>query len=128
MASDTVTRKLWANVKKRQKCGIRKCPEEVKKHNTLKLIAKKEVAKKCDQTPCRKYYACSSKMKRMNLTEKRTKGEFMKDFEDWQKELKKKCGSAKECEKSMKCSRKIYKKSGYIKALSDLIDCKLEKC
>jgi len=133
MASDTVTRKLWANAmkqaKRRQKCAMSKCRKEVKIFKELNPV-KKEVIKKCDQTECSKYYACaaSKELKPMNLTKKRTKGEFIKDFKDWQKQLKKKCGSAKECEKSQKCSRKIYKERGYTKAFSDLIDCKMEKC
>ena len=129
MASDTVTRKLWANAKKRHKCTIRKCPEEVKAKEELKPVFEKEIAKKCNKKPCLKYYSCAAaKIKPMNLTKKRTKGEFVKDFKEWQKELKKKCGSGKECKKSQKCSQKIFKESGFEKVLSDLIDCKFEKC
>ena len=130
MVSDTVTRKLWANAKKRHKCTIRKCPEEVKAKEELKPVFEKEIAKKCgniDKTH-KKYGDCVSKMKPMNKTKKRTGAEFVKDYKEWLKKLTKKCDPEKEFEKSMKCSEKISKRTGYVKAFSDLIDCKFEKC
>lgn len=115
MASDMsklFTKKDRAIAIKRRKCATRKCSKEVKAREELHPVFEKEVAKKCDKKPCLKYYACPvpKELKPMNLTKKRTKGEFEKDFKKWQKELKKKCGSGKECEKSMKCSQKISKK------------------
>jgi predicted ATP-binding protein involved in virulence len=124
------TRKERAKMKKRQKCAMSKCPDELKEMKDLEPIVNKETAKKCNEKPCLKYYSCaaSKELKPMNITKKRSKGDFVKDFKDWQKELKKKCGSGKECEKSMKCSQKISKRTGYAKAFLDLIECKLEKC
>ena len=107
-----------------------KCAKEVKVHNELKPAAQKEVAKKCDQKACLKYYDCatSKSLNPFNLTKKRRKGQFEKDYKRFQKELIKKCDPKKECEKSQKCSRKIYRESGYEKALVNLLDCKMEKC
>ena len=130
MASDIFTRKIRANTKNREKCGMRKCAKEVKVHNELNLVVKKEVAKKCgniDKTH-KKYGDCASKMKPMNKTKKRTGVEFVKDYKEWLKKLTKKCDPEKEFEKSNKCSGKIYKESGYGKALIDLVDCKVKKC
>lgn len=128
--SKLFTKKDRAIAIKRRKCATRKCSKEVKAREELDPVFEKEVAKKCDKKPCLKYYACaaSKELKPMNLTKKRTKCEFVKDFKEWQKELKKKCGSEKECEKSKKCSQKISKRIGYEKAFLDLVECKLEKC
>ena len=128
MATGVFTRKQIANAEKRKKCGISKCPKQVKARNVSRRIAEKEVAKKCDQQACDKIYPCVSKMKPFNLTKKRTNAQFKKDYKDFQNKIIKDCDPEKECQKSQKCSRKIYKESGFSKALIDLFDCKMEKC
>jgi hypothetical protein len=128
MATGVFTRKQIANAEKRKKCGISKCPKEVKVLNVSRRIAEKEVAKKCDKAACKNFYPCVSKMKPVNLTKKRTKAQFKKVYKDLQNKITKDCDPEKECQKSQKCSRKIYKESGFSKALIDLFDCKMKKC
>jgi hypothetical protein len=108
---------------KQKKCGMSKCRKEIKARNKSRRIAEKQVSKKCDKKACEKFYPCVSKMNPLNLTKK-----FKNDYKGLQNELIKKCDPEKVCDKSQKCSRKIYKKTGFSKALIDLIDCKIEKC
>ena len=47
--SKLFTRKERAKMKKRQKCTMRKCPDELKEMKELEPVVNKETAKKCDK-------------------------------------------------------------------------------
>lgn len=130
MATGIFTRKIRANVENREKCVVRKCAKEIKVGNVSRQIAEKKIAKKCGdmKKTYKKYGDCASKIKPMNKTKKRTGAKFVKDFKEWIKNLTKKCDPEKEVEKFNKCSRKIYKESGYGKASIDLVDCRMKTC
>jgi hypothetical protein len=113
------------SLKKRQnatrRCKKRKCAKEIEDRDKAKVKFDLERVKECNQEDCDTYLKCTKvKVKPVNLVNPKT---WIKEFERWQKEAKKQCGSSIACDKYYACTRKVAKRTGYKKAVDDLIKC-----
>ena len=109
------------SLKKRQnatrRCKKRKCAKEIEERDKAKVKFDLERVTECNQEDCDTYLKCPVKVKPVNLVNP------MKEFERWQKEAKKQCGSSIACDKYYACTRKVAKRTGYKKAVDDVIKC-----
>jgi len=118
------------SLKKRQnttrRCKRRKCAKEIEARDKAKLKFDDERVKGCNQEDCTTYSECvKDKVKPVSMINPKN---WLKEFELWQKEAKKQCGSASACDKYYECSRKLAKRTGYRKAVDDVIKCSENNC
>ena len=113
------TKTMKHRINKRLRCTRKKCAKERTIKTRKQGDFNKRVMKKCNKKPCDDSDVCvanNPNLKKINNLEK------------FAIELDKVCPMSKQCDKYYSCSSKIAKKTGYQKAVLNLMECGDKMC
>ena len=113
------TKTMKRRINKRLRCTRKKCAKEWATKTRKQGDFNKRVMKKCNKKPCDDLDVCVANNPNLKT---------IIDIKKFAIELNKICPMTKQCDKFYSCSPKIAKKTGYQKAVLNLMECGDKMC